>query len=79
LREFTISAEVATILPFRITSVTSAIFEEAAFEKCDGLFAGCCDSRFEAAFGKRVFNNYLNIGIVLDDQNQRQLLHRYTH
>jgi len=48
-----------------------SIFDQAAFEKCDSLFTGCCDGRFEAAIGKRVFNHDLNIGVVLDDQNRR--------
>ena len=43
-----------------------SIFAQAAFEKCDRLFAGCCDGGFEPAFGKRIFEN---VGIVFNDQN----------
>jgi hypothetical protein len=52
-----------------------AIFQQAALEKRDGLLAGRGDGRFEPAFGKRIFDYYLNVGIVFNDQNQRQLLH----
>lgn len=56
----------------------SPIFDQAAFEKRDGLFTGCCDRWFEAAFGERIFKDNLNIGIVFNDQNQWQLLHWQT-
>jgi hypothetical protein len=60
---------------YEICIVRSFEFEKATPEKRHGLFAGCCNSRFEAALGKRIFNYNLNIGVVFDDQNQRQLLH----
>jgi len=45
----------------------SSIFDQAAFQKCDGLFAGCGDGGLEPTFGKRTFENKLNVGIVFND------------
>ena len=54
------------------------VFAPVANKQRDRFLARGGNGDFKTAFGKRVFKNNLDIGIVFNDQDRRQLLHRYT-